>query len=237
MSVVEIPTAVSTSHTASGKTVLKRCACPDRNDDRKPRSFADEQQVLASVNSQDVSVPVAEARAGLDGRQLAGLFQPDEQLLCTPQNDHRFVSLPYDIVAACSRARWPARSWVESVPETSAILDAIRATFLRTIGTQTGGVSDPAGRPGTGQIRGRPGPHAPLPRFLSSAGGPAGTRRRPTLTRTAAQVSAAVRLRNQGVSLGDDRPCTTVVTIPMVEGADGQVPIVPPPRPPSLSDR
>jgi len=49
--------------------------------------------------------------------------------------------------------------------------------------------------------------------------GPAGTRRRPTEMRTPAQVSAAVRLRNQWVSRGDDRPCTSAIIIPMVDGA------------------
>jgi hypothetical protein len=45
-----------------------------------------------------------------NGRQVADLFQPDKQLLCTPENDHRLVSLQYDIAGTRSRARRPARS-------------------------------------------------------------------------------------------------------------------------------
>src|SRR5712691_1879321 len=83
-------------------------------------------------------------------------------------------------------------------------------------------------------MRGRPGRSRPsLPTFLSSAGGPAGTRRRPTEMRTPAQVSAAVRLRNQGIRWGDDRPCTSAIIIAMVDGAAGPLAIGPLPRPPS----
>ena len=85
---------------------------------------------------------------------------------------------------------------------------------------------------------GRPGRSRPsLPPILSSAGGPAGKRRRPTKTRTSAQVSAAVRLRDDGARRRDDRLCTVGVAIPIVEGADGQLTIVPPPRPPSRSEQ
>jgi hypothetical protein len=38
--------------------------------------------VLTTTELEDIAVPVAEPRRGLDGRQVAGLFQPDEQLLC-----------------------------------------------------------------------------------------------------------------------------------------------------------
>jgi hypothetical protein len=86
-------------------------------------------------------------------------------------------------------------------------LDAIRAAFVRTIWTRT--------RPSR-------------PPILSSAGGPAGTRRRPTEMRTPAQVSAAVRLRNQWVSRDDDRLCNSTIIIAMVEGAAGPLAIVPP---------
>jgi hypothetical protein len=82
----------------------------DRKYDRKSRPFADEKQVLTSVDPEDVAVPVSQPGRGLDGRQVADLFQPDEQPLRAPENDHQFVSLPYDIVPARSRARWPARS-------------------------------------------------------------------------------------------------------------------------------
>ena len=53
--------------------------------------------MLTSADAQDVAVPVAEPRGGLGGRQIARLFQSNEQLLCAPENDHQFVSLPYDI--------------------------------------------------------------------------------------------------------------------------------------------
>jgi hypothetical protein len=49
---------------------------------------------LTTADPEDVAVPVAEPRGGLDGRQLAGLLQPHEQLLCAPENDHQFVSVP-----------------------------------------------------------------------------------------------------------------------------------------------
>jgi hypothetical protein len=35
-------------------------------------------QVLTTTELEDVSIPVAEPRRGLGGRQVAGLFQPDE---------------------------------------------------------------------------------------------------------------------------------------------------------------
>ena len=118
--------------------------------------------------------------------------------------------------------------------ETGADLDAIRAAFVRMIWTLTRGVSDPARRACADPDAREAGFSRPSPPpILSSAGGPAGTRRRPTKTRTSAQVSAAVSLRNQWVSPVDDRPCTDVVIMVMVEGADGQLAIVPPPRPPS----
>ena len=100
MSAAATPTMASLSHTASGNTVPNRFTFANRNDDRKSRPFADEEQVLTSADSQDVAVPVAEPRGGLDSRQVADLFQPDEQLLCAPENDHQFVSLQYDIAAA-----------------------------------------------------------------------------------------------------------------------------------------
>ena len=80
------------------------------NDDRKSRPFADEEQVLTSADLEDVAVPVAKPRGGLDWRQAVDLFQPNEQLLCAPENDHQFVNLQYDIGGAQSRARRPARS-------------------------------------------------------------------------------------------------------------------------------
>src|SRR6188508_653379 len=84
-------------------------------------------------------------------------------------------------------------------------------------------------------MRGMPGRSRPSPRpILSSAGGPAGTTRRPTKIRTSAQASAAMRVRNQGVRWGDDRPYTSAIIIPMVDGAAGPLAIGPPPRPPHV---
>ena len=52
--------------------------------------------MLTTADSPNVAVPVAESRGGFDCRRVAGLFQPDKQLLCTPQNDHQFVSLQFE---------------------------------------------------------------------------------------------------------------------------------------------
>ena len=118
-----------------------------------------------------------------------------------------------------------------------ADLDTIRAAFVRTIRTLTRGVSDPARRAcADPDAREAGSSRLSLPSFLSSEGGPAGKKRRPTETQTTAQVPAAVWLRNQWVRRGDDRPCVAVVTISMVDGAGGQLGIVPPPRPPSCRD-
>jgi len=115
--------------------------------------------------------------------------------------------------------------------------DAIRAAFVRTIWTLTRGVSDPARRacadPDAREAGSLTRPS--LPPLLSSAGGPAGTKRRPTQTLTTAQVLAPVGLCRRGVWSGDDRSCTAVITMPMVDGAGGQLDIVPPSRPPSVS--
>jgi hypothetical protein len=126
------------------------------------------------------------------------------------------VNLQYDIAGDRSRAQGSCDRGVGSVHELGADMDMIRAAFVRTIWTLTRGVT--------------------LNPFLSSAGGPAGIRRRPTQTRTAAQVSAAVGLFRQGGWSGDDRSCTSFVTMPMVDGAGGQLDIVPPSRPPSCRD-
>ena len=97
MSAAATPTMASLSQTASGNTVPSRFDLANRKDDRKSRPFADEQQVLMSADPEDVAVPIAEPCRGLDRRQVADLFQPDEQLLCAPENDHQFASLQYDI--------------------------------------------------------------------------------------------------------------------------------------------
>ena len=88
MSSTLTPTMASLSHTASGNTVLKRFDSVIGRYERKARPFADEQQVLTATDPEDVAVPVAESRGGFDGRLVAGLLQPDQQLLCAPENDH-----------------------------------------------------------------------------------------------------------------------------------------------------
>ena len=59
------------------------------DDDRKPRAFADEKQVLATADPEDVAVPVAEPSRRYHVGLNFGPFQPHEQLACAPQNDHR----------------------------------------------------------------------------------------------------------------------------------------------------
>ena len=131
MSAAATPTMASLSHTASGNTVLKRLDSLIGTIDRKSRPFADEEEVLTSADSKDVAVPVAEPRGGLDGRQVADLFQPDEQLLCAPENDHQFVSLQsrhrrelhrertVGAIMTWIGARTGRRSWTQSGPRLS----------------------------------------------------------------------------------------------------------------------
>jgi len=69
------------------------------NHDRKSGPFADEQQVLATTDLEDVAVPVAEPCRGLDSGQVICLFQAREQLLCATKNDHR-LWLRYDTTYA-----------------------------------------------------------------------------------------------------------------------------------------
>ena len=146
------------------------------------------------------------------------------------------MSLPYDIVAARSRARLAG-----------AIVIWICARNRVRIWTRSGPLCPDDLNADTGRERpGSPGlcrPRCaggrvltpPPPPFFSSAGGPAGTRRRPTEMRTQAQVLTAVRLRNQWVSRGDDRACASAISIPMVDGAAGPLAIGPPPRPPRVA--
>jgi len=86
------PTAASTSHRVR-KDRLEVFRLANRNDDRKPRMFADENQVLATSNAQDVAVPVAEpSRRRHAGRNLCP-FESHEQLACASKNDHRIDSV------------------------------------------------------------------------------------------------------------------------------------------------
>lgn len=101
---------------------------------------------MLTSDSKDVAVPVAKPSGGLDGRQVADLLQPEEQLLRSPENDHQFVSVPYDIWQL-DRAHDGRRDRdLDLCTQTSAELDAIRAAFVRAIWTMTRGVSDPARR-------------------------------------------------------------------------------------------
>jgi hypothetical protein len=67
MSAAATPTLASISHTASGNTVRNRFASRIGRTNRKSRPFADEEQMLTTADPQDVAVPVAEPRGGLDG--------------------------------------------------------------------------------------------------------------------------------------------------------------------------
>lgn len=108
MSAAAMPTMANLSHMVSGNAVAKRFdSVIGMTTGRRDRSLM-KKQVLTSADLEDVAVPIAEPRGGLDGRQVAYLFQPDEQLLRAPENDHQFVSVPYDVVAARSRTRRPA---------------------------------------------------------------------------------------------------------------------------------
>ena len=82
---------------------------------------------------EDVSVPVADLRGGLDGRQNVGLFQPNEQLLCAPENDHQFVNLHYDI-GELNHEHYVRRDRdLVRCTQPAEDLDAIRAACVRTI--------------------------------------------------------------------------------------------------------
>src|SRR5205085_11230626 len=65
----------------------------NRDDDWKPGSFADEEQMLATADLENVAVPVAEPSRRHDvGRSLCP-FQSRQQLACAPENDHRIDSV------------------------------------------------------------------------------------------------------------------------------------------------
>ncbi len=104
------------------------------------------QQVLASADPEGVAIPVAEPGRGLDGRQGADVFQPDEQLLCAPENDHQFVSLHDDSGSSIASVDGRRDRELDLCMELDADLDVIRAAFVRMIWTLTRGVSDPARR-------------------------------------------------------------------------------------------
>jgi hypothetical protein len=55
--------------------------------------------VLTPTELEDVSVPVAEPRGGLDGGQVLGLFQASQQLLCATKNEPQ-LRLRYDTARA-----------------------------------------------------------------------------------------------------------------------------------------
>jgi hypothetical protein len=65
----------------------------NRDDDWKPRSFADKEQVLATADLEHVAIPVAEASRGRQVGRSFGPFQPREKLLCAAKNDHRIDSV------------------------------------------------------------------------------------------------------------------------------------------------
>jgi hypothetical protein len=96
MSEAARPTLLKTSHTASGNTEANRL--PSRigmTTGSRDRSLM-KSRLLTATELEDVAVPVAEPRGGLDGGQVVGLFQAREQFLCATKNEHR-LCLRYDI--------------------------------------------------------------------------------------------------------------------------------------------
>jgi hypothetical protein len=59
------------------------------NHDRESGPLADEQRVLTTTELENVAIRVTEPRCGLDGAQVVGLFQADQQFLCAPEYDGR----------------------------------------------------------------------------------------------------------------------------------------------------
>ncbi len=202
MSSAATPTWASTSHTASGNTEANRLPSSNGNHDRKSRPLADEQQVLTPTDLEDVAVPVAEPRRGLDRGQVVGLFQARDQLLCATKNDHR-LCLRYDTVRAGDhhdadrRAAGP-RSRPGSGHASGHDLSTHPGRFMQHSGHQTSGRERP--RPqGAEQCRSGVA-HAPTPHLLLFfLCGPAGTERRPlwsrhrAIARCSGECCAAVR--------------------------------------------
>lgn len=158
---------------------------------------------------------------------------------CAPENDHEFVSLQHDIAGARSRAPPGRRDReLDLCTKPGADLDVIRAALLRTIRTQTRGVSDPARRACAGADAREAGSLTPLSASLPVFCGRPGRHKAPADRDVDCGASISSCEASQRRLLhGDDRPWTAVVTAPMVERADGQLTIVPPPRPLSLLDR
>ena len=82
MSVAATPTMANTLAHGVRKHRANRFDSANRKYDRKSGPFADEEQMLTPTDLEDVAIPVAEPRGGLDGGQVVGLFQAREQLLC-----------------------------------------------------------------------------------------------------------------------------------------------------------
>jgi len=150
MSATATPTLLNTSHTASGNTSASRLPSRMGITHRKSGPLADEQQVLTRTELEDVAVPIAEPRRGLDGGHVPGLLQAREQLLCATKNDHR-LCLPYDTVPAGDHhdadRRAPGQDLgPDLVTHPVTISPHIRAASSRTTDTRQVGVSDPARR-------------------------------------------------------------------------------------------
>ena len=118
------------------------------------------------------------------------------------------------------------------------ILNAIRAAFGRTIWTPTWGRERPGWLAWNGPESREAGSLTPVSASLPLFFGRPGRHRAPADREAdSGATTATVRLRNQDARRGDDRWCTVIVFIPAFEGADGQPPTVPPPRPPPLVNR
>lgn len=105
----------------------------DRNNDRQSRPLADEQQVLPAAKPEDVAVSVAEPRRGLDSRHVARLFQPDEQLLRAPENDHQLASYSTPPGKADREPDGRRDRPAKRCTSMGADRDTFRAAFVRTI--------------------------------------------------------------------------------------------------------
>jgi hypothetical protein len=122
----------------------------DRNDDRKPRAFAYEKQVLAMTDAKDVAVPVAESCGGLNAARTSVRFSRTSSLRV-----HRRTTI--------DRQRNPhARRLTDSADIERRFAAPFRAGKRGTHRTKTAGCERPRGRRLGGSCGAMPGVvHAP----------------------------------------------------------------------------
>lgn len=122
--------------------------------------------MLPAAQLQDVAIPVAEPRRGLNGGQVVGLLQTRQQLLRAAEYDHGFF-LRYDTGRATQHVVVRRHAMErDRVPDRATHVAArwtdIRAASCRTSDTRQVGVSDPARRGPNSAKRGRSRPHTLL---------------------------------------------------------------------------